>query len=238
MSYEYRLQKVSSMPLESDDSDELLDMQLESQTNAGASYGDDTADNKDMGKSKDNQGSNQNQEFSGADFKQEFSPVIQGKNNRLNDAQLFSHLIDSNNLHQQTIRLNEFSKVPMANDTGHTLGEKRLGDQLNNTIGSPTAFIDRSSQANNELSAPDSKALKEGLFEKLSTARAAENVAFSIEFGSGRTVDVKANNLPNRWTIALMVRDPEFKKKLQESQAELTKSIQGDIGKQVDIQVK
>lgn len=253
MSYEYSMQRISSMPVEQDDEDEFLEDEFENQVDIGETYrnGDRTRNDHFSSGATSFDGSNElkdnrflpvNQEISGADLKQQdLKPQELGishkKKSMLNDAQLFSKLVDAKNMNDLPIKSNVGHIESLLVEQTSKPVKKDLVDH-NNFVGSPNSFLERTSLLTKNLSLSETETLKEGVFEKIATAKLNDNLSFSIEFGSGRTVDVKANNLPDKWTIALMARDPEFKEKLLSSQADIEKNIRNDMGKSVEIQVK
>lgn len=211
MSYEYRLQNTSVTSTNTSsvngDTEDL-------------EYGQDTElfnDESVYGKKNDSMLSDDDSSFN-----------AQG-NNVFNDAELFLNLVQigSNDL--------------ISNQVSHQ--NKSLPEQdikLNHArYALESAFSNaealQTKESVTELS--ESKALHEGLFDRLSREKMAQDIRFSVEFSSGRHVEVKANNLPNKWEIALMVSDPELKTRLQELHKGVSSSLEVDFEKNVDLQV-
>lgn len=88
-----------------------------------------------------------------------------------------------------------------------------------------------------QLSQEASKA-GEKVFSEITKATLGQDVKFSIEFSAGRSVDVVAYEFEDRWSINFAARDIELRKKLQKCRERLEKTLSGDIGKVVIIDVK
>lgn len=75
------------------------------------------------------------------------------------------------------------------------------------------------------------------IFNEISDASLGQDIKFSVELSSGRTVNVHAKESSDKWVIGLHIPDSEFRDKLLRHQSDMSDSLYAGFGKKVEIDV-
>jgi len=75
------------------------------------------------------------------------------------------------------------------------------------------------------------------IFDQISASSAGQDIKFSVELSSGRTVDVHAQESSEKWVIGLRISDSDFRDKLLRNQDDMSESLHAGFGKKVELDV-